>query len=150
MAYTKDTYKGKFVAQNPEKYVGDSTNIIYRSSYELRFMKWCDMNKSILKWNSEEVIVPYMSPVDNKMHRYFVDFIVQVRTKSGDLKTYMIEVKPYRFTQEPQAPKRRTRQFLNEVVQYQVNQAKWKAARQFASSRGWEFMLITEKDLGIV
>jgi hypothetical protein len=149
MAYTKDTYKGKFVPKNAQKYVGDSSNIVYRSSYELRFMKWCDLNDSIQKWNSEEIIVPYVSPKDNKIHRYFVDFTIQVKTKTGDVKTYLIEVKPFRFTQEPQSPKRKTKQFLNEVIQWSVNQAKWKAASSFAADRGWQFMLITEKDLGI-
>lgn len=149
MAYTKDTYKGKFTPQRPEKYVGDATNIIYRSSYELRFMKWCDTNDSILKWNSEEIVVPYISPVDNRPHRYFVDFTIQVKTKGGEVKTYLIEVKPFKFTQEPQPPKRRTKQFLQEVMQWGVNQAKWHAAKQFAKSRGWEFMLITERDLGL-
>lgn len=149
MAYTKDTYRGKFTPKNPQKYVGDSSNIIYRSSYELKFMKWCDLNDNILKWNSEEIVVPYISPMDNKIHRYFVDFTIQVRTKHGDVKTYMIEVKPFRFTQEPQIPKRKSKQFLNEVVQWNVNQAKWKAASSFASERGWQFMLVTEKDLGI-
>lgn len=150
MVYTKDTYKGKFTPTHPEKYVGDAKNIIYRSSYELRFMKWCDTNDSILQWNSEEIVIPYISPVDNRPHRYFVDFTIQVKNKAGEVKTYLIEVKPFKFTQAPQPPKRRTRQFLQEVMQWGVNQAKWDAAKSFAKSRGWEFMLITEKDLGLV
>jgi hypothetical protein len=149
MAYTKDTYRGKFTPKNPQKYVGDNSNVIYRSSYELKFMKWCDLNDNILKWNSEEIVVPYISPMDNKIHRYFVDFTIQVKSKNGDVKTYMIEVKPFRFTQEPQIPKRKSKQFLNEVIQWNVNQAKWESASKFASERGWQFMLVTEKDLGI-
>ena len=149
MAYTKDTYKGKFTPTTPAKYVGDSSNIIYRSSYELRFMKWCDLNDSIICWNSEEIVVPYISPVDNKLHRYFVDFTIKIKTKTGEIKVYLIEVKPFKFTQEPQPPKRRSRQFLNEVMQWGVNQAKWKAASAFAKQQGWEFMLVTERDLGL-
>lgn len=150
MTYTKDTYKGIFHPQNPQKYAGDLTHIVYRSSYELRFMKWCDLNTGVLQWGSEEVVVPYVSPADNKTHRYFVDFFVKVRTKDGAIKKYLVEVKPYRFTQEPITPKRKTRNFINEVVQWAVNNAKWDSARKVADSMGWEFMLITEKDLGLL
>jgi hypothetical protein len=147
--YTKECYTGKFVPKNPQKYIGDPTNIIYRSSLEIKFMLWCDRRESVLQWGSEELVIPYVSPLDNKVHRYFVDFIMKVQTKEG-IKTYMIEVKPYRFTQEPVVPKRKTKNFLAEVKQWGVNQAKWKAAREFAKDRGWEFMLITEKDLGVL
>lgn len=150
MAYTKDAYRGMYQPKNPHKYAGDSTKIVYRSSYEIRFMKWCDFNDGVLQWGSEEVIVPYVSPVDNKTHRYFVDFFVKIRTKEGIIKKYLIEVKPFRFTQEPTIPKRKTKGFISEVMQWSVNNAKWDAARVLASSMGWEFMLITEKDLGLM
>lgn len=147
MPYTKDTYKGKFVPTHPQKYRGDLQQIIYRSSYELKFMKWCDLNQNVLEWGSEEVVIPYISPKDLQSHRYFVDFFIKIRTKDGQIKKYLIEVKPYRFTQEPVPPKRKTKNFLNEVIQWSINTAKWKAARTFASNMGWEFLLITEKDL---
>ena len=146
----KDTYKGKFTPKRPEKYVGKVNDIIYRSSYELRFMKWCDMNDSIRKWNSEEVIIPYYSPIDKKIHRYFVDFVIEIRDVKGAIRTYLIEVKPSVYTKEPVPPKRKTKRFLQEVVQWEVNKAKWAAATTFAEKQGWKFMLITEKDLGIV
>lgn len=149
MAYTKDAYKGKFIPQNPTKYVGDVSQIIYRSSYELRFMKWCDLNSSVLEWGSEEVVIPYLSPVDNKIHRYFVDFFVKVKTKHGGIKKYLVEVKPFRFTQEPKQQKRKTKQFMEEVVQWAVNNAKWKAAQEVALDNQMEFILVTEKDLGL-
>jgi hypothetical protein len=147
MAYSKDTYKGRFVSTNPQKYVGDSTNIVYRSSYELKFMKWCDMNSSVKRWASEEIVIPYISPMDNHLHRYFVDFFIEVQTKDGKLKKYLIEVKPYRYTQPPIIPQRKTQRFITEVKQWGVNNAKWEAAKRYASERGWEFMLVTEKDL---
>lgn len=150
MAYTKDCYTGRFQPQNPQKYRGDITNIVYRSSYEVRFMKWCDLNAAVLEWGSEEVVVPYLSPKDRKMHRYFIDFYLKVESASGGTKKYLVEVKPFRFTQEPKVPKRKTKNFISEVMQWGVNQAKWTAARTFATAMGAEFMLVTEKDLGIM
>lgn len=149
MPYSKDVYKGKFTPKNPQKYIGDVSNIVYRSSYELKFMKWCDLNSSILQWNSEEIIVPYLNPLDKKIHRYFVDFAIKVKTKHGEIKKYLIEVKPFRFTHPPQVGKRKTKQYLQEIMQWEVNQQKWKFASAYAQDQGWEFMVLTEKDLGI-
>jgi hypothetical protein len=144
MTYTKELHQGKFVPKNPNKYRGDISNIVYRSGYEVKFMNWCDLNSDVTQWSSEEVVIPYRSPLDNKLHRYFVDFYVKIQDK-----VYLIEVKPDRFTREPAIPKRKTKRFLNEVAQYAVNQAKWKAAREVCADRNWEFKIITEKELGI-
>jgi ABC-type phosphate transport system substrate-binding protein len=92
MTYTKDAYRGIYNPINPQKYVGDITKIVYRSSYELRFMKWCDLNHNVLQWGSEEVVVPYISPVDNKTHRYFVDFFIKVKNREGMIKKYLIVI----------------------------------------------------------
>jgi hypothetical protein len=149
MTYTK-TYKGKFRVDNPGKYKGDISNIVYRSLWELRFMKWCDKNQSVEEWGSETVIVPYISPIDRKAHRYFVDFYVKVRNKNGGLQKYLIEIKPERFTKPPAIPKKKTKRFIDEVFQYSVNDAKWKAAFEFCKDRNMTFMILTEKDLGII
>lgn len=150
MAYTKDTYRGLFTPKNPQKYLGNVHQIVYRSSYELRFMKWCDLNENVLQWGSEEIVIPYTSPLDGKIHRYFVDFFIKIRNRDNNIKKYLIEVKPYRFTQEPVAPQRKTKKFISEVYQWAVNNAKWDAAKKIAKNNGWEFMLITEKDLGLL
>jgi hypothetical protein len=142
-------YSGLFKPRNPQKYIGDPTNIVYRSSWEARVMTWLDNNNDILSWASEELIVPYISPVDNKRHRYFPDFIVKVRTKDGKLKTMMLEVKPKKQTLPPELRKRITKQYINEVTTYAVNQAKWKYANEYCLDRGWEFRVLTESDLGI-
>ena len=149
MTYTK-TYKGKFRVDNPVKYRGDISNIVYRSLWELRFMKWCDKNQSVEEWGSETVIVPYISPLDRKAHRYFVDFYVKVRNKNGALQKYLIEIKPERFTKPPAIPKKKTKRFLQEAATYAVNHAKWKAAFEFCKDRNMTFMILTEKDLGII
>lgn len=142
-------YNGRFTPSNPQKYVGDPNNIIYRSSWECKLMNWLDKNPDIVSWASEELIIPYKSPVDNQWHRYFPDFLVKVKTKNGTLKTMLIEVKPKKQTVSPEPKKRVTKQYVNEVVTYGVNQAKWKAATEYCLDRGWEFKIITEDHLGI-
>lgn len=141
-------YQGIFRPKNPHKYIGDSNNIIYRSSWECRVMNWLDQNDDILTWASEELIVPYKSPVDNRFHRYFPDFLVKVKTRDGNTKTMMIEIKPKKQTLPPEQRKRVTKQYIEEVMTYGVNQAKWKAAQEYCMDRGWEFRVMTEEHLG--
>ena len=142
-------YQGIFRPKNPKKYIGDSNNIVYRSSWECRVMNWFDQNEDIISWASEELIVSYKSPIDNRFHRYFPDFIVKVKTRDGTMKTLMIEVKPKKQTIPPEQKKRVTKQYINEVVTYGVNQAKWKAAHEYCLDRGWEFKIMTEEHLGL-
>jgi len=143
------SYKGKYRPTYPKKYTGDPTNIIYRSLWERRFMKYCDHNQNILEWGSEELALPYRSPIDGRIHRYFPDFYIKVKESTGQIKKYLIEVKPKRQTVEPAVQKRKTKQYIYEVVEYAKNQAKWKAAKDFCKDRLWEFKIITEDDLGI-
>jgi hypothetical protein len=112
-------------------------------------MSWLDNNPSIVNWGSEELIIPYKSPVDGKVHRYFPDFVVKVQSKDGKLRTMILEVKPKRQTQAPKQQKRITKQYINEVTTWGVNQAKWKAATDFCLDRGWEFKILTEDHLGL-
>ena len=142
-------YSGKFTPKNPQKYVGDPKNIIYRSSWECRVMDWLDRNPDIISWASEELIVPYISPVDGRWHRYFPDFLVKVKTKSNTVKTMMLEVKPKKQTSAPEPQKRKTKRYINEVMTWGVNQSKWKYAKEYCLDRGWEFHIITEDHLGL-
>ena len=148
MSYGTNSYKGKFTPQNPKKYNGNPDNIIYRSSWELRCMKWFDDNPNIIWWSSEELAIPYYSPVDKRMHRYFPDFIIKVKRKDDTIMTYVVEVKPEAQTKKP-TQKRKTKNFLRESITYVVNQMKWKAADEFCHTHGWQFKIVTEKDLGI-
>ena len=143
------SYKGKYKVRCPYKYKGDPTKVIYRSLWELKFMKYCDSNTNILEWGSEEMYVWYRSPVDNKPHRYFPDFYIKARESNGQIKKYIIEVKPQRQTKPPAKPKRQTRGYLREAYEYAKNQAKWKAANEWCLDRGFEFKVLTEKELGI-
>ena len=142
------SYKGRYKPQNPNKYDGDPTTIIYRSLLERRFMVYCDTKSHILKWSSEEVVIPYVSPIDNRYHRYFVDFMIQYRDGVGALRTVLVEVKPKSQTSPPKRPEGKlTRRFLTEVKTWGVNEAKWKAAVEYCKDRKWHFQLITEKEL---
>ena len=142
-------YKGKYKVRAPYKYKGNPTKVVYRSSWELKFMNYCDTNINILEWGSEEMYVWYRSPVDNKPHRYFPDFYIKARESNGQIKKYIIEVKPQRQTAPPAKPKRQTKGYLREAFEYAKNQAKWKAANEWCLDRGFEFKVITEKELGI-
>lgn len=112
-------------------------------------MNWLDQNPSILTWASEELTIPYVSPVDGKWHRYFPDFLVKVKTQDGKTKTMMLEIKPKKQAQPPEPQKRITKRYITEVATYGVNQAKWKAATEYCLDRGWEFKVLTEDHLGI-
>ena len=143
------SYKGKYYPSYPRKYKGDPTNIIYRSLWERKFMVYCDKNESILEWASEEISIPYRSPIDNRVHRYFPDFYMKVQERGGKVKRYMIEVKPAKQTKPPVKPKRQTKGYIREAYEYAKNQAKWKMAREFCADRQWEFKVVTEKESGI-
>ena len=142
------TYKGKFKPKYPNKYQGDIKEIVYRSSWELKMMKYCDTSKSIVEWGSEELVIPYLSPWDNRYHRYFPDFYVKVRTKNGSLKKYIIEVKPKNQCTPPERnPKRRTGVWYNKVKTWGINKAKWKSATEFCLDHNMEFKILTEDHL---
>lgn len=153
--------RGYFKPKNPQKYTGDSSNIVYRSGWELLVMKYLDENTNVVKWSSDGLgmdnmpteesglAVPYISPVDKRVHRYFPDFVAQVRTINGEIKTFVLEVKPKAQTVEPQKKTRKTKQYISEVITWGINKEKWKSAREFCKQRGWEFRLITEDQLGL-
>jgi hypothetical protein len=141
------SYKGKYQPSFPKKYKGDPTNIVYRSLWERTFMKYCDTNENILEWFSEEIAVPYRSPIDNKIHRYFPDFYIKVKESNGSIKKYIIEIKPKKQTIEPIPQKRKTKGYIYEVYEYAKNQAKWKAAEEWCADRGYEFKVLTEDNL---
>ena len=143
------SYSGKFKPSNTNKYKGDPTNIIYRSLWERKFMVWCDNNENVLEWGSEEIIIHYRSPVDNRVQRYFPDFYVKTRTRTGKLSKNIIEVKPFVQTQEPKRKKRITKKYLSEVKTFVINDAKWKAADEYCKDRRMNFIILTEKELKV-
>ena len=145
------SYKGRFKPKNYSKYKGDPTNIIYRSLLERKFMMYCDTNSKVLQWSSEEIIIPYFSPVDKKWHRYFPDFYIKYIDRNDNIRESIIEVKPYSQISSPKLKTTQrgkpTNQFLREAITWEVNQAKWKAATEYCLDRKWEFKLMTEKEL---
>jgi hypothetical protein len=142
------SYKGKFKPKNYRKYKGDPTQIVYRSLWELKFMNFCDTTKTVIKWSSEEIVIPYKSPLDNRYHLYFPDFYMKVK-EPGGVKEYLVEVKPKAQCSEPKHSKRKSKRYITEVATYAKNQAKWKAAREYCRDRVWDFKIITERELRI-
>jgi len=145
MAY----HQGKFKPKNPNKYKGDPTNIVYRSSWELKLMMRLDLHPDIIWWQSEEFFIPYRSPIDNKMHRYFVDFLVNIKNKEGVVETLLIEVKPKHQTVPPVKNSNVSKKYIKEVFTWGVNEAKWKAAQEYCKDHNWKFVIFNEDHLGI-
>lgn len=145
------SYKGLFTPKNPQKYKGDPTTIIYRSSWELRLMMYLDDHPDVIQWASEEFAIPYKSPLDGGryIHRYFPDFWVKKRNPAGKEEVVVIEVKPYKQTMPPKKQTIITKRYINEVKTWGINEAKWKAAKSFCTQRNWKFLIITEKNLGV-
>lgn len=143
------SYNGKFRPRHPSKYKGDSGNIIYRSLWELRLMSYLDTHPDVMQWASEEFCIPYRSPIDGRVHRYFPDFWIKQRDKHGNIDIKVIEVKPLAQTKPPVPQTRKTKRYINEVVTWGINEAKWNAAKKFCDTKGWKFVVMTEKELGI-
>lgn len=142
------TLQGKFRPRNPEKYKGNAGGIIYRSSWELNFCKWCDQNKNVIWWQSEEKRIPYFDPVRMKTRTYFPDFYLAIKGEDGTIREELVEIKPQRQVDGPsKTPKRKTQSWVNEVYTYATNTAKWEAANEWCEDRGINFRLLTEKNI---
>lgn len=145
--------QGYFMPKNPQKYIGDPNKIIFRSSWEYRFASWCDMHPTITKWSSEPLAIPYVSPIDNKWHNYYVDFYV-CSVRDGKEQQYIIEIKP-KAQREPPDKKllegnrtlKKLQRYNAQLKTYLINQAKWEAAKQFAAGRGMRFAVCDENFL---
>lgn len=135
--------QGIYKPTNPEKFLGEVA--IYRSGLELKFMTFCDNNPNVIKWGSENFIIPYKHP-DGKIHRYFVDNFVLI--KEGDkLTRYLVEIKPSKHTKPPESKYRKKKYVLYEQAQYAINQCKWEACKQYCDKKGYKFLILTEKEL---
>lgn len=141
---SKKYRQGIFTPKNQSKFIGSKA--VYRSGLELKFFRFCDDSNNILKWSSENVVVPYVSPVDGRVHRYYVDNYIKVK-EGSEIKNYLVEIKPYRQTKPPTTKYRKRQHLLYEQKQWAVNQSKWESAEKFAKAKGWKFIIITEKDL---
>lgn len=141
--------QGKYAPINPKKYKGDVHKIVFRSSLELVAFKFCDTNPAIVYWSSEETVIPYISPVDGRPHRYFMDLKVWTRSaNTEELKVTLIEIKPKDQIKEPKKTKTmKESTFNNSMRTYLVNQAKWTATREHCAKMGWSFIIWTEEHL---
>lgn len=146
---SKKYKQGFFRPINPKKYHGDVNNIVYRSSWELKLLSFLDINPNIIEYSSEEIIIPYISPKDNRYHKYYPDMLVKIKNTQGKIETVLIEIKPFAQTLPPVKKSRITKTFITEVLTYAINQAKFEAAQKYCDTKGWKFQIMTEKELGI-
>ena len=142
-------YSGLYKPLYPKKYRGNPSRIVYRSLWEKKYMKYCDHTASILEWGSEEIIIPYRSPIDNRVHRYYPDFYIKVREKSGKISKYIIEIKPKKQTKPPYGKDKRTAAYKREALTFAKNHAKWNAAEEFCDDRQMKFLILTEDHLAV-
>jgi hypothetical protein len=144
----KNYIQNFFNPVNPQKYIGDIRNIVYRSSYELKAFHWCDLQPDILSWSSESIQIKYFDPTTKKIRRYFPDLFVEIKEQSGEIKKYILEIKPKRQTMPPKpSPRKRSKTYITETKTYAKNLAKWEAAQRFCIDHGFIFKLVTEKEL---
>lgn len=141
-------YRGIYKPENPKKYLGNPNQIVYRSLWERKLMRYCDTNTKVIKWASEEISIPYYNPAKKRMAKYYPDFYMEYVDSEGKKKKTLIEVKPFKETQPPKY-KRRTKNVLIAEAMFQQNTAKWAAAKDFCLDQGWEFKIMTEKELGV-
>lgn len=139
--------QGLFKPQNPQKYAGDVSNIVYRSSWEARAFMWADTNPSVIQWSSEETIIPYICGTDNRQHRYFVDLRLKIKNAAGKISEYIVEIKPHAQTLPPKFPGKQTKRYVEAVETYVKNQSKWEAAKRYARERNMQFVILTEKEI---
>lgn len=144
---TSDDGKKRFYPIHPEKYMGDFSNIIIRSSWELRVFQFCDNNPNVMRWGSEEIVIPYMKPFPGGMKpaRYFPDLYVEYINREGMVIKELIEVKPEKFTRASKSRNHTTKAFEN--MQYVVNMAKFTAANNWCQKNGIKFSILSEKSI---
>lgn len=138
--------QGIFHPINKEKYKG-TLPVVYRSSLELKVYRWLDNNANIINWGSESVVIPYISPVDGKLHRYFVDANLTLK-ENNTFQKYLVEIKPHAQVLPPtKSAKKSPQTIIYENVTYSVNQAKWEAARHWCKKHNYKFLIFTEKHI---
>ncbi len=142
-------YSGIYRAKNPKKYRGNPSNITYRSLWERKYMIYCDSTPSILEWGSEEIAIPYKSPIDRRVHRYYPDFYIKVLEKGGRVSKYIVEIKPKKQTKPPYGKDKRTAAYKREALTFAKNRAKWDAAEDFCEDRQMKFLILTEDHLAV-
>jgi len=139
--------QGIFKPKNSSKYIGRGTPV-YRSGWELKFFRWCDDNPRVVEWASEALIIPYINPLDGRVHRYYTDGVIAIK-ENDTIKKYVVEIKPSTQVVKPVAGKKKHSTLVYESARYVQNQAKWAAAKKWCEQRNYLFLILTEKELGI-
>lgn len=140
--------QGIYIPKNKTKYRGNDYPR-YMSSWELKLFRWCDDNNDVLEWSSENIVIPYVSPIDQRTHNYIVDAVIKLKTSNG-IKKFLVEVKPYKQTVPPSYEKPvKSKTQIYERLNYIRNKAKWDAAKMWCEKRDFEFVILTEHHLNI-
>lgn len=141
--------QGYFTPKNPDRYIGP-TPIIYRSSWERKFMIMCDTKDNVVKWSSEPVEIKYIYSYDKREHKYYPDFYMKTKTKEG-FEEFLVEIKPEAQIRKPSPPTKKSKKALASykflAEQFIKNRDKYAYAKQWAENRGWRFIVLTEKTL---
>ena len=142
-------YSGLYKPTNPGKYRGNPRRIVYRSLWERKYMAYCDSTPSVLEWSSEEISIPYRSPIDRKAHRYYPDFYIKILEKSGKISKYIVEIKPKKQTKPPHGKDKRTAAYKKACLTFAKNRAKWDAAEDYCEERQMKFLILTEDHFAV-
>ncbi len=140
-------YQGIFKPTNPKKYKGKINNIVYRSSWEKKFMLYCDRTPGVVEWGSEEIVIPYRSLGGSIVRRYFPDFYMKTKQKNGTFQKFLVEIKPKYQTKKPKPVKRKTSKYYKQLHTYLKNESKWKTAQAWCRKHGMKFVILTEDHL---
>ncbi len=140
--------KGCFTPRNPKKYVGNLNKITFRSSWEKDFMVFLDNNTEVKRWGSEIVSIPYVKPTTGRVHKYYPDFYVEyTNRRTGKLVQDLIEVKPEKQIKKPTTRGKSKKTQLYEALTWSINMAKWKSAKLFCDKYGFNWKVLSEKDI---
>lgn len=143
--------QGYFTPRNPEKYKGDITKIIYRSSWELKFLSYCDENDRVVEYASEPIGIPYWNSILKKESTYWIDCYMVTRNQDETTTKWLIEIKPNKYLTPPEPPTRLTEKqtlaYARDAKTFIINDSKFKAARAYAAKNNMRFGIITENFL---
>ena len=143
----KEFSKGLYKPRHPEKYKGNLARIVFRSSWEHGFCKWCDNSQRVLEWASEPFWIPYVKPTDKRIHKYFPDFWVKYLNEEGKVVQEVIEIKPLKQQIAPTFVGKSKKAALYEAITWSINSAKWSAAEKFCDKYSMKFRKLTETQL---
>lgn len=137
----QDKTMNSFIVEN------DKIFLKYKSSLELKAIRYADFNKFVSSFSLEPFAIKYIKPTTGKYHRYYIDLFLEF----SNGQKFLVEVKSSSETKPPRKPNKKTTKAINNYQKalqtYYINQAKWDAAKEFAAKNNLKFIILTEKEL---